>query len=142
MRNKWQLTHFEKAVLSFTLAGESDVLRLLRHQSSKFFQSLDGYSGVGVSLRFYLNRINLKRTSSISGVKDRFQITDVVASINGGEYLAGAALFIDNGFIDALTMSNFLADSWPSSIDDFQLDYSYENNQRDLAKLFENWNIE
>lgn len=142
MKNKWQLTNFEKDVLSFTLSGESNVLSLLRQQSSEIIKISRWYSGVGVSIKFYLNKINLKKTSSIRCVKDNFQITDVAVSINNGKYRAGVALFIENGFLEAFTMSNFLADSWPSSIDNYQLEYLTANKQRNLAELIQNWNFD
>ena len=121
-------TQFEHDAIDFLLQGELEVLKLLRYQFTKIISVTRWYSGVGFAHSFDLDKEGLRKTSSISGVKDNFEITDVKAYLNGDIYNVGIILFVRDGYIDWLEGVNIIADNWPENIDNYRFLYLSEED--------------
>ena len=133
------LNQFEFSALAYILQGDFEVLELLRYQATKIVSIKRWYSGVGFAHSFVLDKAGLINTSSIRGVKDNFEITDVKAYLNNGSYNVGVYLFVRDGYIDWLEGVNYCTDDWPDAIHDYRFQYSSKDGKRDWGWLVKTW---
>ncbi len=125
MRNCMAL--FEADAVEMLLAGEDDVLRALRRQSTVAKRKTRKFTGVGFFTYYVIP------PEFILHGKPSFVISDVWETIPGLESPVGLSLFMRAGVIDMLEGAA-CAEDWSAVIDEYSLFYQ-DGPVRDLAKL-------
>lgn len=120
-------TRLEQAVIEMLLAGNDEVLFVLREQLEGCEVKSREQTGVGFYTKF-----ELPDSVEISLNVRSFKIGDVFAEIEGIKHGAGFILYVEDGKLDMLEGYTF-DDPWPSEIGKFQL--SYVGKTRDLGNI-------
>lgn len=121
------LTKLERAVIDMLLAGDDEVLIVLRKQLQACEVKSRELTGVG-----FFTEFELPDSGEVSLNVRFFKIGDVFAEIEGLKHGAGFLLYVEDGRIDMLEGHTF-GEPWPSEIGEFRL--SYTAKTRDLGNL-------
>ncbi len=133
--NDQQFEQFEKRVMEKILAGNDEVLEILRDQNKGAVVTERWFSGVGFFSTFQVD----EKTSKVKG-HCSIQLTDVHAQCDELAHGMGFVLFIRDGII--ATFEGFTYDEkWPEHITNLRPCYLPENpaDTRDMEDLRRKW---
>ena len=128
--NTRDLVDLEYRVMEMLLAGDRDILSILRKQLSGISVLSRELSGNG----FYTTYSIASELSRIKGYPT-FRLGDVNGTANNVEYGLGFLLYIESGSISMLEGYTY-GEPWPKKLENLKLVYS-DGNQRDLGKIEE-----
>ena len=122
------LMPLENQVIEFLLAGEDEVLSILRQQLKQATVSSRKMTGVGFYTKFSIPA----GCPRISG-NSSFKLGDVNGSANNLKHGLGFLLFVTNGEIDALEGYTY-DEPWPLKVQDLTLTYT-SGKSRNMDEL-------
>lgn len=123
-----KLTPMENQVIDRLLAGEDEVLSVLREQLRHAHVSAREMTGVGFFTTLYVP----EETPRVANCLD-FKLGDVIAKAQNVKHDLGFLLYIKNGALELLEGYTY-DESWPSEVKDLSLAYS-DGKTRDMEKL-------
>jgi hypothetical protein len=128
------LTPLENQVMGALLAGEDEVLSILRQQLKQATISSRKMTGVGFFTKFYIPA----ECTRVAG-NSSFKLGDVNGTANNLNNGLGFLLFVTNGEIDALEGYTY-DEPWPIEVQGLTLTYAGgQNRDMDvLKKIFRN----
>ena len=128
------LTNFEKDALKLLLEGNIKVLWNLRKQFETCNLVNRTFSGMGFFIEFETNfQIENKALKGKT-----FQLSDVIAEVEGLEHGVGFVLFIENGKLSAFEEFTYDCEDWPNEIYNYKLSY-LDGKKRNIKSLQNLW---
>jgi hypothetical protein len=122
------LTHFERAVMHKLLAGEDEILAILRDQLTLASVNERQMTGAG-----FFTRFTVPKAARLLPINRPLKIGDVKAKMPELDYGAGFLLYIENGLLHMLEGYSF-EEPWPERVSTFELSY-VPRSERDMADL-------
>jgi hypothetical protein len=121
------LTSLEREVLRMLLAGDDELLSILRTQVETATVAKREMTGVGFYTTFEISQM-APRAGNLA-----FKFGDVDASIKGLKHGAGFLLFVKLGALEMLEGYTY-DEPWPPDTSEFTLGYT-TGHERDMAAL-------
>ena len=132
------ISNFEMELINMLLAGEDDILSLLRKQFSHSMIRSKTNTGVGFYISFIVSEDMPRLFEELPTVKSRFCFGDVDAIIPGLRGGAGFLIWIVDGYFDQLEGYTF-GEEWPSELSNYVLNYS--DGERNIESLRKEWHV-
>ena len=130
------ISNFEMELINMLLAGEDDILSLLRKQFSRSTIQSRTNTGAGFYTTFTIPEDIPRVSDEFPAVKSRFCFGDVDASLPELKAGAGFLIWVIDGYLNQLEGYTY-GEKWPSELSNYSLAYS--DKERNIETLRKEW---